>query len=524
MIARFLKNHLLISSVLLLAACSGGNVTVGVNIPDLSPELFSEPVTSMGVISGLNSVAVNDVLYDTHAATVVLNGRTRSIHDLAPGQYVQVEGMIYAPGFEGTASHINVDANVIGSIDAINPTIDQLVVLGQVISTGPQTVFGPGIDPASFAGLSVGSDVQVSGFPTANGRIAATRIELDPGITATQVIGSVSGLDIANMLFHIGDLTIDYGNTIMIDLPGGTPSNGMFLVARGGPVIDIMRVTELTSIHSSGRREPHERTFVEGFITRFHTSTNFDVNGYRVSTDSRTRFKNGSPEDLQLNSQVRIYGRVHADRLTIIADEVDFARVLSPATTITYDLQDFTAVSVTDVFDVTVEQASEYSVEVTIDANAVNNLDVQLSNNTLHVGLQSGNINVDTVEAVVRLPFLDHVAMNGVITTSLSGFNQQQLSATVGGVSVLQGASMAVTNLNARIFGVSDLRFGDISPLSIANIEISDVSKATLNMGVGSTLTGSVTGTSQLLYYGTNVSIDVVTSPTSSLTKLGETR
>jgi hypothetical protein len=86
-----------------------------------------------------------------------------------------------------------------------------------------------------------------------------------------------------------------------------------------------------------------------------------------------------------------------------------------------------------------------------------------------------------------------------------------------------------IDDLTASVSGVSLLDFGNIRPIGNANIDVSGVSQATLNMDVGSTMTGSVgtgqgTGVSTLFYYGTNVAVNVSKDPLSSIVRLGETR
>ena len=86
-----------------------------------------------------------------------------------------------------------------------------------------------------------------------------------------------------------------------------------------------------------------------------------------------------------------------------------------------------------------------------------------------------------------------------------------------------------INDLTASVSGVSQLGFGDIRPIGNANIDVSGVSQATLNMDVGSALKGSMgtgqgTGVSTLFYYGTNVTVNVTTDLLSSVIKLGETR
>jgi len=98
------------------------------------------------------------------------------------------------------------------------------------------------------------------------------------------------------------------------------------------------------------------------------------------------------------------------------------------------------------------------------------------------------------------------------------------LTATVSGVSRLHGDALVINDLTAAVAGVSQLDFGGNRPLGRANINVSGVSTATLNMDIGSTMSGNVTGPSILFYYGTNVTINVTTGFGSSIVKLGETR
>ena len=73
------------------------------------------------------------------------------------------------------------------------------------------------------------------------------------------------------------------------------------------------------------------------------------------------------------------------------------------------------------------------------------------------------------------------------------------------------------------------LDLGEVQPIGSADVDISGVSQATLNMGVGSVLTGSVrtgqgTGESMLFYYGTDTSVNVTTDFQSRVIRLGDTR
>ena len=200
--------------------------------------------------------------------------------------------------------------------------------------------------------------------------------------------------------------------------------------------------------------------------------------------------------------------------------------VTNPTTTVTFNLSNFTEISVPTVFGVTVTQGPDFLVEVTVDEDVVNRVDVTQTGSRLNIALLPGDSNIQTLQAFVTMPVLNRIDLTGVVNASLNDFNQTQMTINVDGVSRLRGNNaLMISNLTASVSGAaSQLDFSDIRPLGIANINVSGVSRATLNMGIGSTMTGTVTGTSTLFYFGTNVAVNVTTNATSSVIKLGETR
>lgn len=199
-------------------------------------------------------------------------------------------------------------------------------------------------------------------------------------------------------------------------------------------------------------------------------------------------------------------------------------RSLAQSTTVPFDFEDFTEISVSTVFNVMVTRAPDFLVEVTIDEDEINSLDVTQTGSRLEIKLQPGDHNIETLEGRITLPVLNKIDLDGVVKVTLSGFDQSQLRADVAGTSQLDANSLLISDLTATVSGVSWLDFGDIAPLETANISVEGVSRAILNMGVNSSLTGSVSGQSELSYYGTDVDVNVETDFTSSLTRLGDTR
>ena len=514
----------------LLSACSGGDINFPVTVPAFTlppPTVTSEAITTFGAITGLGDVTVNGVRYASHGASVTVNGQPATLADLRQGQIVTVSGRINGDGRTGTAHSIRFDVKVVGSVESLDASSNRLLVMGQPVITDPDTRFGAGIDPATFAGPSAGTTVQVSGFTDADGAINATRIDLDTTSTDLQLIGMVDGLDLANLMFTVNRLTVDYSRAVTIDLPGGAPANDMMVKVIGSMSSGVFVVDHLSRVPgvtgSTG-----QRVQTAGVITRFNSATDFDINGSAAATSVRTVFFNGGAGDLGVNSEIVIDGEfVSSGRIT--ANRITFGQPVAQAATAVFDFTNFSEISVPTVFGVTVTQGPDFSVEVVTDDDVLNRVDVTQTGSRLNIALLPGDGNIQTLQAFVTMPVLNSIDLSGVVNARLNGFNQTQMTVNVGGVSRLRGNALVIGTLTASVSGVSQLDFGNIRPLGSANIDVSGVSQATLNMGVGSTLSGTVatgqgTGTSTLFYYGTNVTADIAKDSSSSVVRLGETR
>ncbi|MGI9205718.1 MAG: DUF5666 domain-containing protein [Woeseiaceae bacterium] len=518
---------------LIIGACGGSGVNISstVNVPPIPlppPQPAVEPVSAVGVVTALGSVTINGVQYETDSATVTMNGQAATFSAVELGQIVSVEGTIEVNGPRGIANSVDYEATLIGPVENIDAALGQLVVMGQTVLTDTDTVFDASIDPTGFAGITVGSNLQVSGFLNADGSIDATRVEPDDVTSGVQLVGSISGLDLANLLFSLNRLTVDYSAATLMDIPGGAPAEGMFVLVRGQLASGILVVDEIAGLYGTDGT-PGRRTQTQGTITRFVSSTDFDVNGFRVTTDAGTGFVNGTISDLQADVEITIDGEVAEGGNAILANVINFGRVVDSTTTMTFDFRDFTEISVGTVFNVAVSQGPEFSIEVTIDADEEDRVSVTQSGSTLSLGLLQGDGNIQTLQAVVTMPVLESIILTGVVNATVSDFSQAQMMVNVGGVSRLTGNGLIIGNLTAIVSGVSQLNFGNIHPLGTTNIDVGGVSQATLNMGVGTTLTGSVgtgqgSGVSALFYYGTDVIVSVTTDGLSSVNRLGDTR
>jgi hypothetical protein len=514
----------------LLAACSGGNVDVAVQGPTITPfppAQTEEAIRAHGTITGFGGLTINNVRYLANNAAVTINGSPGTLSDLRHGQVVTVHGRIDSGDQLGTANSIHFDANVIGPVERLDPSARQLTVMGQTVSVDSNTYFDSDIDSATFIGLAIGSVVEISGYADAAGQISATRIDEAAASAELHLIGEVANLDIGNLQFSINQLTLDYSNTLVIDLPGGAPANDMNIRAIGTMSNGMFMVERLSSapVLSGGTGL---RVQTAGVVTRFSSTADFDINGTAAAANAGTLYFNGDAGDLALNTELVIDGDFGANG-RIRANRISFGRTVDPTVTLTFDVRDFTAIAVPTVFNVTVTQGTDYSVEVIVDAEAAHRIEVTRSGAELSMALAADDGNIHTLEAYVTMPVLERMDLTGVVYATLNDFDQAQMQLRVAGVSRLVGNGLSLENLTAEVAGVSRLDLGDIRPLDNASIDVSGVSQATLNMDVGATLTGSVntgegTGVSTLYYYGTDVAVNVATDGLSSVVHLGATK
>ncbi len=315
---------LLVFGTAFVVACGGGGNQVAGIDGGGSPAPVASSVVSQGTITGFGSIVVNGVRYDTSSATITIDDEPGVESDLAVGQIVVVKGTISDDGTTGTADSVDFDDAVEGPIESIDLAADSMVVLGQTVRVDGDTVYEDDIDPSSLEGLNVGDIVEISGNIDANGDIVATYVELeDPG-SDFEVTGFVMNLDAGAFTFEINNLVVDYSAASLDDFPNGGPENGQLVEAEGslGGGGELV-ATELEFEGNDLDLDDGDEVEIEGFITRFNSAADFDVNGIPVTTNASTEFENGSSANLALNVKVEVDGEVNAAGI-LVADEVEF--------------------------------------------------------------------------------------------------------------------------------------------------------------------------------------------------------
>ena len=193
-------------------------------------------------------------------------------------------------------------------------------------------------------------------------------------------------------------------------------------------------------------------------------------------------------------------------------------------TTVTFEFNDFTGVSVVGPFSVSIVPGP-YSIKVTVDSGLHRQLDVREEGQLLIVGFEPGsNIQSETMTVEIVMPTLESMSLDGATVATISEFSGSVLEVQLAGVATLEGQNLNYDLLMANIDAASVLLMEDVSPLPAADVNLSDASSATVNMMDNAVLTGTATGASSLGYYGSNVTVSVVTDLTSSVTRLGDSR
>lgn len=331
-----------IATLLTLAGCGGGgsNDAPAGNAPPPTGGI-ARTGFAIGPISTFGSVVVNGVRYSTTSAVITVDDSPATQSDLKVGHVVRVHGTIDNNGTTGSADEIVFDDDVEGPVQSIDPTAGTLVVLGQTVRVGPDTSFDDSIQPASLAGLAIGDIVEVSGLVTADGSIAATRIEKKSAGSQFEVHGTVSNLDAANFRFSLNALVVDFSAATLEDFPGGQIRNGDFVEAKGGSLDGggALRATKVEFEGTAVDGDDGDHVEIEGFITRFASAQDFDVGGVPVTTTGSTSFEDGSAADLGLNVKVEVEGSLNASGV-LVAEEIEIRRASAVRATALVDSVD----------------------------------------------------------------------------------------------------------------------------------------------------------------------------------------
>jgi hypothetical protein len=285
---------------LLLIACGGGAGGTGGSFAGVGSG--GTGASYSGPVSGFGSIIVNGVRIDDSGATVTLDddntdGRNT---DLRLGMMVEVEGERDSGGATGKATSIASRSYVQGGISAVDAGANRFTVLGVTVTVTSRTAY-EGV--AGIAALAANDTVEVHGMVNGSGGLTATRVEKKAATSEVRLTGAVQTFDAT--AFIINGVTVQYQPADLVDLPNGI-SAGMLVRVKGtmsGAAIDATRVRQVRLAPAIKEGRLLE---VEGYVTRFSSATNFEVNGIAVTVPAGAKVEG----TVALGSRVEVEGTI----------------------------------------------------------------------------------------------------------------------------------------------------------------------------------------------------------------------
>ena len=269
----------------------------------------SSAANSTGIITGFGSVYVDGVEYETNGTTVTIDGVPASEADLHVGMLVNVTGS--DDGVNGDAVSIEFNDELEGLVTA-NDLTNGLVVMGYSITVDNSTNFDGFTDITT---ISVGSSVEVSGYPDGKGGIHATYIELEDTYAdgdELEVKGVITSIIDANSFVIDTTLTVDHSSADVSE--AGTLAVGLYVEVKSTTAPDattgILAATKV-ELEDGGEYgvdgDNGEELEVEGLITALDTASTpntITVNGQTFdvpTTIDVTGFVVGDMIDLDID-------------------------------------------------------------------------------------------------------------------------------------------------------------------------------------------------------------------------------
>lgn len=296
---------------------------------------------SVGTVTGIGSVTVNGVTFDTDDAAIYVEKERIDNPDLADatgafllaqgfseGQVVRVVGSFDDNGRTGTADEVYYNDSVEGPVLSITPidaNTSEIVVMGQTIIVDTQTVLdeAPTIDPADI--------IEVSGLRDDAGKIRAGYVRnitvsgQDPDSSTENEVKGVIDTVTGNFKFTIKSLTVDYANADTSAIPGGTPIAGLQVEVKGtfnGSELLATKVELEDDISGDDDDDVEYEGIVSSIPTPITAGISFVMGVQTVETGSNTIFKGGLVEDVVIGAHLEVEGHLQGN--TLIANEVRF--------------------------------------------------------------------------------------------------------------------------------------------------------------------------------------------------------
>lgn len=322
------------ATLLLLAAlhgCGSGGSGVGGGGGTDAIEGSGKPsgftnIGSIATIDDAATITVNGVTLPLTGASIDLDGRAIGADALRTGHVVTVRGKVDDDGAPTSLTSVSADLIVAGPIASTDATGDRFTILGQAVAIDAATHIEDLVDGQPLGGLTVGDDVEISGFADSTGVIYARNIAPRSVDTPLLVTGVVASLDTTARTMAINGQPVDYSTATLTGFDSAALDAAPVQVA--GAFVTSDGALHATQVVYRDLRTPgavDDLALLEGWVTRFASEKDFDVDGHPVTTTSSTQTTGLWDETVlgavRLDAFVRVKGKVIANGV-IEASEV----------------------------------------------------------------------------------------------------------------------------------------------------------------------------------------------------------
>lgn len=266
--------------LLLLAACDNGGGGRLNSFQD-GIEGSGGKITTSGVVRATSSgIVVNGIEYAIDGASITVNGVQAFPDELASGHLAIVQAEFVPTAATPSAVRVDVEIAVAGRIASLDSSAGRFSVLGQVVAVNGSTIVDD-VFGGSEHGLSLGSDVEVSGFADSEGVLHASRIASRRASTPFIVTGRVADLDADAGVFSINGQGVSYADATLRNLAAVADGLTVQVVAR-----DLRQgVLIADTVAARTSRLPGavgDAAAIEGLVTRFASLSDFEIDGRAV--------------------------------------------------------------------------------------------------------------------------------------------------------------------------------------------------------------------------------------------------
>ncbi len=313
---RVYKFFAIMSIAALVVACGGG----GGGIAGIGGSGY----IATGTVTGFGSIFVNGIKFETDSATFEVEDASSSQAALNIGMVVQVSGSINADGVTGSATKVRYGDQLQGPVaslslpDADGRTRSFTVMGSNVLVDSVDTVFdGSGF---SFDTIALNNEVEISGYYDENEILRATYIERKAisfdASSEVEVEGVIENLSNSN--FKIRNVNVNAVSANLSDFEDGL-QNGVYVEVKGIYNVSTNTITAREVEAEDLSFENDTELSIEGYITRYVSNSDFDINGLRINA-SAAEFE---PATLQLKSGIQVEAEGEIVNGVFIADEIE---------------------------------------------------------------------------------------------------------------------------------------------------------------------------------------------------------